>query len=91
MQVITRFIATAVAAVALATSSLALAQDKVSLRLNWYLGGLHVPFYYGKTKATTPPRASISRSTKVAARPTPFRSSRRDPIRSASLIPRRSC
>lgn len=26
----------------------ALAQDKVSLRLNWYLGGLHVPYYYGK-------------------------------------------
>jgi NitT/TauT family transport system substrate-binding protein len=25
----------------------ALAQDAVSLRLNWYLGGLHVPFYYG--------------------------------------------
>jgi NitT/TauT family transport system substrate-binding protein len=23
------------------------AQDAVSLRLNWYLGGLHVPFYYG--------------------------------------------
>ncbi len=26
----------------------AAAQDAVSLRLNWYLGGLHVPFYYGK-------------------------------------------
>ena len=26
------------------------AQDKVSLRLNWYLGGLHVPFYYGKER-----------------------------------------
>ena len=26
------------------------AQDKVSLRLNWYLGGLHVPFYYGKDR-----------------------------------------
>jgi len=38
------------AAVALGTSSLAFAQDKVSLRLNWYLGGLHVPFYYGKDK-----------------------------------------
>src|SRR5690606_32785663 len=24
------------------------AQDDVSLRLNWYLGGLHVPYYYGK-------------------------------------------
>ncbi len=26
------------------------AQDEVSLRLNWYLGGLHVPFYYGKER-----------------------------------------
>ncbi len=26
----------------------AVAQDAVSFRLNWYLGGLHVPFYYGK-------------------------------------------
>src|SRR5215213_4045788 len=26
------------------------AQDKASLRLNWYLGGLHVPFYYGKDR-----------------------------------------
>jgi NitT/TauT family transport system substrate-binding protein len=26
----------------------AAAQDAVSLRLNWYLGGLHVPFYYGQ-------------------------------------------
>jgi NitT/TauT family transport system substrate-binding protein len=33
---------------ALVLSSVAQAQDKVSLRLNWYLGGLHVPFYYGK-------------------------------------------
>ena len=36
-------------AAALAVSAgLASAQDAVSLRLNWYLGGLHVPFYYGK-------------------------------------------
>ncbi|MFN0300749.1 MAG: ABC transporter substrate-binding protein [Burkholderiales bacterium] len=26
------------------------AQDAVSLRLNWYLGGLHTPFYYGKER-----------------------------------------
>src|SRR5436309_11463790 len=26
------------------------AADAVSFRLNWYLGGLHVPFYYGKDK-----------------------------------------
>jgi len=26
----------------------ATAQEAVSLRLNWYLGGLHVPYYYGK-------------------------------------------
>jgi NitT/TauT family transport system substrate-binding protein len=30
--------------------ALAQEQDKVSLRLNWYLGGLHVPFYYGKER-----------------------------------------
>lgn len=30
------------------TATLAGAQDAVSLRLNWYLGGLHVPYYYGK-------------------------------------------
>jgi NitT/TauT family transport system substrate-binding protein len=34
----------------LAASSAAMAQDAVSLRLNWYMGGLHVPFYYGKEK-----------------------------------------
>src|SRR6478672_7594405 len=34
--------------VLMATS--AWAQDKASLRLNWYLGGLHVPFYYGKER-----------------------------------------
>src|SRR3954463_3108909 len=36
---------------ALAASATATpAQDAVSLRLNWYLGGLHVPFYYGKER-----------------------------------------
>jgi NitT/TauT family transport system substrate-binding protein len=35
---------------ALALASGASAQDKVSLRLNWYLGGLHAPFYLGKDK-----------------------------------------
>ena len=40
----------AVALVALTAITSAHAQDKVSLRLNWYLGGLHVPFYYGKDK-----------------------------------------
>jgi NitT/TauT family transport system substrate-binding protein len=29
---------------------MAWAQDKVSFRMNWYLGGLHVPFYYGKDR-----------------------------------------
>ena len=43
-------IAAVLAALAVGTSSLAIAQDKVSLRLNWYLGGLHVPFYYGKDR-----------------------------------------
>jgi NitT/TauT family transport system substrate-binding protein len=30
--------------------AMAWAQDKVSFRMNWYLGGLHVPFYYGKDR-----------------------------------------
>ena len=42
---IARIAALAAAAVTLAAAPLAVAQDKVSLRLNWYLGGLHVPFY----------------------------------------------
>jgi NitT/TauT family transport system substrate-binding protein len=33
-----------------AASAGAAAADAVSFRLNWYLGGLHVPFYYGKEK-----------------------------------------
>ena len=37
-------------AVLAASSGIASAQDAVSLRLNWYMGGLHVPFYYGKEK-----------------------------------------
>ena len=45
-----RWIALFAAAIALAVASLSAAEDKVSLRLNWYLGGLHVPFYYGKDK-----------------------------------------
>jgi NitT/TauT family transport system substrate-binding protein len=34
----------------LAASGAALAADAVTFRLNWYLGGLHVPFYYGVEK-----------------------------------------
>jgi ABC-type nitrate/sulfonate/bicarbonate transport system substrate-binding protein len=33
-----------------ASTTLATAQDAVTFRLNWYMGGLHVPFYYGKEK-----------------------------------------
>ena len=33
-----------------ASATMALAQDAVTFRLNWYMGGLHVPFYYGKEK-----------------------------------------
>ena len=35
------------AALPLMIGAAAQSQDNVSLRLNWYLGGLHVPFYYG--------------------------------------------
>jgi NitT/TauT family transport system substrate-binding protein len=34
----------------LGLGAIAEAADAVSLRLNWYLGGLHAPFYYGKDK-----------------------------------------
>jgi NitT/TauT family transport system substrate-binding protein len=43
-------LAACLAVLALCASTAASAQDKVSLRLNWYLGGLHVPFYYGKER-----------------------------------------
>ena len=39
----------ALALVAL-SATMAPAQDAVTFRLNWYLGGLHVPFYYGKER-----------------------------------------
>ncbi|MFW6028387.1 MAG: ABC transporter substrate-binding protein, partial [bacterium] len=43
-----RLLAILVAGVIAGAALPAAAQDAVSLRLNWYLGGLHVPFYYGK-------------------------------------------
>jgi NitT/TauT family transport system substrate-binding protein len=43
-----KFIRLFLALIVLFAGGPALAQDAVSLRLNWYLGGLHVPFYYGK-------------------------------------------
>ena len=43
-----RIIHLLLAATLAVSASLASAQDAVSLRLNWYLGGLHVPYYYGK-------------------------------------------
>src|SRR5919205_226031 len=45
-----RLVALVLAAVAWIASPSSFADDAVSLRLNWYLGGLHVPFYYGKDK-----------------------------------------
>src|SRR5438132_6817117 len=45
-----RLAAILAAFIAVIAASFAYAEDKVSLRLNWYLGGLHVPFYYGKDK-----------------------------------------
>ncbi len=44
-------IACAAALIALAAAwAPANAADAVSFRLNWYLGGLHAPFYYGKER-----------------------------------------
>ena len=45
-----RLAAILAATIAVIAASFAHADDKVSLRLNWYLGGLHVPFYYGKER-----------------------------------------
>ena len=46
----TKTIALALVALAALAAAPVRAADAVSLRLNWYLGGLHVPFYYGKEK-----------------------------------------
>jgi NitT/TauT family transport system substrate-binding protein len=43
-----KFIKLAACLLVLAAGASVQAQDAVSFRLNWYLGGLHVPFYYGK-------------------------------------------
>jgi NitT/TauT family transport system substrate-binding protein len=48
MKLRTGILAAAVLSMLYAAS--ALAADAVSFRLNWYLGGLHVPFYYGKER-----------------------------------------
>jgi NitT/TauT family transport system substrate-binding protein len=46
---ICRHLARTAALLALACLAVpALAADAVTFRLNWYLGGLHAPFYYGK-------------------------------------------
>src|SRR5437764_12739359 len=45
-----RLAAILAAVIAVIAASFAIASDAVSFRLNWYLGGLHVPFYYGKDK-----------------------------------------
>jgi len=43
-------VALAAAALVALAPGFASAADAVSFRLNWYLGGLHVPFYYGKAQ-----------------------------------------
>ena len=46
-----RYLAVTAALLALTVcSATATAADAVSFRLNWYLGGLHAPFYYGKER-----------------------------------------
>lgn len=48
-QAISRWFMTALCAASICAPSVH-AQEAVSLRLNWYLGGLHAPFYYGKDR-----------------------------------------
>ncbi len=45
-----RWLSIALMLSALSISTAGFAADAVSFRLNWYLGGLHVPFYYGKER-----------------------------------------
>ena len=45
-----RWLSIALTLFALSISTASFAADAVSFRLNWYLGGLHVPFYYGKER-----------------------------------------
>jgi len=56
-----------VALCALLFAGPAMAADKVTLMLNWYVYGEHAPFYYGKEKGFMLPKASISISRKAAA------------------------
>ena len=67
----------------------AFAQDKVSLRLNWYLGGLHVPFYYGKERGFYAAEGIDLTINEGRGRRTPCRSSPPAPTRSAWPIRRR--
>ncbi len=83
-------IAVAAALVALAASAAPLARaDAVSFRLNWYLGGLHVPFYYGKEQGLLRRRGhrpDDQRGPRLGA--TPCRWSPPAPTRSGSPIRR---
>ena len=79
----------ALLAVMLAASPPGAAQDAVSLRLNWYMGGAARAVLLGKERGYYARKASTSRSTKAAARPTPCRSSPPAPTRSASPTRRR--
>ena len=54
-----RFVRSLCVVAALVATTGAFAQDKVSFRLNWYLGGLHVPFYYGKERGFFRDRLSL--------------------------------
>lgn len=64
-------------AISLAGIQSAAAEDKVTLRLNFLLSGVHTIFYYGAEKASTRTPASICKSAK--ARALHARSSRSQP------------
>src|SRR5438552_15929978 len=49
-MIFSRLAAILPAVIAVIAASFAIAQNNVSLRLTWYLGGLRGPFYYGKDK-----------------------------------------
>jgi len=77
--------AATVLATSLATPALAQGKDKVILMLNWYTYSEHAPFFLGKERASSMPKASTSTSRRAAARPSRCR--RWPPARPPSATP----
>ena len=69
-------------------SASALANDQVTLRLDWTIEGQHLPFIWAQDKGYYPPKASTSKSPKDAAPAIPRNWSAPRPTHSAQPTPR---